>query len=602
MGALAVVLPRSSTPDPDVAGRMLLAAPHRGSEVEVRVCGRAVFGLANDPDFREAWLASENGRTAIFAGALDNRHELNADLARAGTAVTGDEPASTVLAAFQTWGDASVARFRGSFSGAVTDGEDLWCFRDQLGLRTLFFRDDAVGFLAASEAKQVTAGAGIPREADLEAAADLFFGRLAERRTALKGVERFPKGSIAVARVGKELSFRQYWDPSRLLETSRLSVPEACEALGGLLERAVSRSVTGNDAIALSGGIDSPTVAAIAAPKHLEIGRRALPAISAVFPTLPDVDERRYTELVADYLGLPLHTYVQATSPLERLDFWVDLVDGPWDALPTAWASERNQLARRLGARNLLTGDLAEYVFTIWEHVIGHLILHGRWRAAGVWVAGKRSRGVSQLRIAREVARSVTPRFAAEAYLRLRRADFRERDRELLPPWLDASKFALGRRPALERPARRRWLEGQIDPLRPAAWTSFEAADICAAHAGIHLSRPLADLDLWEFFLSLRAETKFPDLVPKSLIRRAMRGRLPDEILDRRDKTTFDAHVLATADYPGLKKWILESPYRMDDVDYRSLQSRVERREMRPLELLWAYNLARVHAFASARG
>jgi asparagine synthase (glutamine-hydrolysing) len=601
VGALAVAFPRSSAPDPDVVRRMLLAAPHRGSEIEVRVCGRAVFGLSNDRDFRDAWLTSENGEAAVFSGALDNRQELNTALARAGTAVTEDNPASTVLAAFRTWGDGGVARLRGSFSGAVTDGQDLWCFRDQLGLRTLFFREDARAFLAGSEAKQVAAGAGIPRAADLEAAEDLFFGRLAERRTALKGVERFPKGSISVLHAEKDLSFRQYWDPSPLLETLRLSVPEACEALGPLLERAVSRSVTGNDAIALSGGIDSPAVAAIAAPKHLELGRRALPAISAVFPSLPDVDERRYTELVAENLGLPLHTYVQARSPLDQLDFWVDLIDGPWDALPTPWASERNLLARRLGARNLLTGDLAEYVFTMWEHLIGHLVLHGRWRATGLWVAGRRSRGVPRIRIAREIARSVIPRFAARPYVLLRKNHLRERDRGLMPPWLDADKFALGRRPAFERPARRRWLEGQLDPLRPAAWTSFEAADICAAHSGIHLSRPLADVDLWEFFLSLRAETKFPDSVPKSLIRRTMRGRLPDEVLDRRDKTIFDAHVRATADYPGLKRWILDSSYRMSGIDYTSFRSRVERREMGPLELLWAYNLARVHAFASVR-
>lgn len=602
MGALAVAFPHSSAPDPDVARRMLRAAPHRGSEIEVHVCGRAVFGLTNEPDFRDAWLTSEGGRAAVFTGTLDNRHELNAIFASAGTPVTEENPATTVLAAFRTWGDDGVTRLRGSFAGAVTNGEDLWCFRDQLGFRTLFFRDDARVFLVGTEAKQIAAGAGIGRVADMEAAEDLFFGRLAERRTALRGVERFPKASISILHGANGVSFQQYWEPSRLLETSRLSIREAGETLSPLLERAVSRCVTGNDSIALSGGIDSPAVAAIAAPKHVELGRRVLPAISAVFPTLPDVDERRYTELVAQHLGLPLHTYVQAASPLDRLDFWVDLLDGPWDTLPTPWASERNDLARRLGARNLLTGDLAEYVFTMWEHLIGHLVLHGRWRAAAAWVGRTRSRGIPRKRIARDIARSVVPRFAARPYLLLRKRELRERDRKVLPPWLDADRFALGRRPAFERPARRRWLEGQIDPLRPAAWTSFEAADICAAHSGIHLSRPLADVDLWEFFLSLRAETKFPDSVPKSLIRSTMRGRLPDEVLDRRDKTIFDAHVRATADYPGLKRWILDSSYRMNGIDYASFQSRVERREMGPLELLWAYNLARVHAFASVRG
>jgi hypothetical protein len=98
--------------------------------------------------------------------------------------------------------------------------------------------------------------------------------------------------------------------------------------------------------------------------------------------------------------------------------------------------------------------------------------------------------------------------------------------------------------------------------------------------------------------LSLRAETKFPDAVPKSLVRRAMRGRLPDEVLDRRDKTYFDEHALSTADYEALRRWIFQTDYRVDGVDYDLLAERVEGGRLGVLELAWANDLARVHAFA----
>jgi hypothetical protein len=76
-----------------------------------------------------------------------------------------------------------------------------------------------------------------------------------------------------------------------------------------------------------------------------------------------------------------------------------------------------------------------------------------------------------------------------------------------------------------------------------------------------------------------------------------MRGRVPDAILDRKDKTAFDAHALATADYDGLRRYVLESEQRLAGIDYRLVAERIERRNMSLFELVWAYDLARAHAF-----
>jgi hypothetical protein len=109
--------------------------------------------------------------------------------------------------------------------------------------------------------------------------------------------------------------------------------------------------------------------------------------------------------------------------------------------------------------------------------------------------------------------------------------------------------------------------------------------------------RPLADVDLWEFFLSLPAEQKFPDSVSKGLVRRAMTGRLPVEILERRHKTAFDAHYLAGADYPALRRLLLDDELSLPGVDYEHLRLRLEEESMGVFELSWASDLARAHAF-----
>ena len=118
-----------------------------------------------------------------------------------------------------------------------------------------------------------------------------------------------------------------------------------------------------------------------------------------------------------------------------------------------------------------------------------------------------------------------------------------------------------------------------------------------AAMAGVTIRRPLADVDLWEFFLSLRAEVKFPLLRWKALARQALRGVIPDEILDRPKKTLFDDHVMRQIDYPTLERLLVEPRHRIDGVNYDILAERISRREMSFQEWIRARDLARIHSF-----
>ncbi len=595
MGSLAVVLSTDRTAGAEAVERALRSAPHRGGELTVRTAGGVSLGVSAEPGFADAWLAENEGGAVVLQGDLDNQEELEAELARAGVPVQPDGPAATVLAAFGAWGDDAPARLRGMFAGAWTDGASVRLFRDHLGLAPLHHRSDAGGLVAATEAKQVSAGAGIPREPDVDSVEAMFFGRFDSRHTMLRGVARFPRASTAVAQPGSEPAFRRYWDPRPLLESARLTLPEAEEALADVVERAVRRSLSGEDVVSLSGGIDSPTIAAFAAPEYRERLGRPLPALSSVYPDLPAVDESRWIEQVVDFLGMELHTYRPASRPLDDLAHWVDVLDGPVDTMSIPELAENYRLAREVGARTVLSGEMAEWVFTFGQHLIGHFVLHGRVGASLAWVRDQRARGASWRRLLRRAGPSlVSPRLGL-AWLRLRGRSqvFRQ-----LPPWVDRTAAGgPGERPDLARPARRRWLEHQLDPLVGVGSYSFDADAICAAYHGVHVRRPLADVDLWEFVLSLPAEVKFPNALPKSLLREAVRGRLPDAILDREDKTFFDDFALRTADYEGLRRWILDTDVRLAGVDYAALAARIEARDMGVVELLWAYDLARAHAF-----
>jgi asparagine synthase (glutamine-hydrolysing) len=585
VGSIAVVHHARSAPDGAAVERALSAAPHRGDALEVRTLGAVSLGISNAGELTDAWIASDDGRAAVVTGTLDNADELGLD---------GGDPAAQVLAAFDAWGEDAPARLRGVFSGGWTDGTKLVVFRDQLGLAPLFHRESPDGFVAATEGKQVAAGAGIAREPDVEAVEAMFFGRFDARGTMLRGIERFPRASTATVNGGGPASFHRYWDPEPLLETARLSLAEAREQLSALVERAVRRSLTGADAISLSGGIDSPTIAAYAAPRARELTGDPLLAVSSVYPEDPGVDESRWIELVTEHLGLRLHAYTPTSRPLDDVSHWVDVLDGPVDTMSIPELAENYRTAHDLGARNVLTGEMAEWVFTFGQHLIGHLVLHGRARASVGWVRDQRARGASWKVIAQRAGPSlVSPRLAL-GYLRARgREDYRQ-----LPEWVDADVAGSpGPRPDLARPARRRWLEHQLAPLVGVGAYSFDADAIVAAVCGVHVRRPLVDVDLWEFVLSLPAEIKFPNALPKSLLRESVRGRLPDALLDRTDKTYFNDFALRTADYDGLRRWALASEARIAGVDYGRLAKRVDARDLNVVELLWAYDLARAHAY-----
>ena len=569
--------------------RALRAAPHRGGELELHVDGSIGLGSSNVDGPADAWTAAGNGKAAVLTGSLDNLAELQVEL---GASEGG--PAGTILAAFGAWGAAAPARLRGVFAGAWTDGTELVVFRDQLGLAPLFYLEGAHGLVAATEGKQVAAGAGIAREPDVDCVEAMFFGRFDAHRTMLRGVDRFPRASTATLAPGRPAVFRRYWDPEPLLETASVTLPEARERLAELVAQAVRRSLTGRDAISLSGGIDSPTIAAFAAPQTRELTGERLLAVSSVYPEDPGVDESSWIRMVTEYLDLRLHAYTPTSRPLDDAEHWVDLLDGPVDTMSIPELAENYRLARELGATNVLTGEMAEWVFTFGQHLIGHLILHGRGRASLAWARDQRARGASWRRLVKNAGPSLVSPRLAHGYRRLRgREDFRQ-----LPSWVDPEVAGSpGPRPDLARPARRRWLEHQLDPIVGVGAYSFDADALCAAACGVHVRRPLVDVDLWEFVLSLPAEIKFPDALPKSLLRESVRGRLPDELLDRTDKTFFNDFALRTADYEGIRRLALDSDLRIEGVDYRALEARVEARDLGVVELLWAYDLARAHAF-----
>jgi len=591
---MIAMLGKSAPPDPALARRMLEAAPHRGSCTTLRRVGDCVLGIATRPDFVDERLSSEGPVVAALAGRVDNAAELYRLLADAGSVPASSADADVVVAAVRAFGPDAPRRMRGAFAGIVTDGKTLWCFRDHIGFRPLFYRDDRRRLVAASEPRQVVVGAELAEQPDLALLEHMFYGHMpSDAPAALKGVARLAQGTTLTVHVDGQATTRRYWNPEELIETARPAPDQVRERFLELMEQAVARCITGSDAILLSGGVDSPAVAAFAAPEHRRRTGRPIGALSAVFPELPNVDERPYIELVAEEFGIELHTYRPSAQALDDVERWCRLFGSPVPILSVPEVFDTHTLARRLGYRNLLTGDFAEFTIGNPRHLVPHLLTRGRWAALGRLLLRERRRGMRPRRMAEHLLGTFVPGGLANRYLHWRGLDAPQR----IPDWLDAGKVnEVPYRTDLLPPGHMRWWDLQLAGTRGSTIT-IDADELCGALTGVTVRRPFADVDLWEFFLSLPAEMKCPDLRFKTLLRQLLRGRVPDAILDRRRKTVFDDHAMTQVDYAALARLVVEPHHRLPGVDYERLAERIERRDFGRFDWFWAGDLARIHAF-----
>jgi asparagine synthetase B (glutamine-hydrolysing) len=592
VGSITAVLSYTHTPAPEVARRGLDAAPHRGSTIRTSSLARFVVGASTSDEWDDATLSEGNGLVVAVQGRIDNLPELTAHLSRAGVD-PGPSPADVVRALFLREGERTPERLRGVYAIVLSDGLRLWCFRDHLGFATLFYRAEREGIYVATEAKQVVAAAGIPWRPDPDVA-HIILHRDYDDDTpaAIRGVSRLAKMTILSAEPGR-VRRRRYWRPEQLLETARYSPGELQERFDELMTQAVRRTLTGKgDVVSLSGGLDSPAIVAYGAPEHLRLTGEPLAAITTSYPHLPAVDERPFVEDLSRVLGLKLHVVERRAAFLEGIQEWVRILDGPVPKIATGDAREGYTQAADLGYRTMITGEVAEYLTDQRSGLIPYLVARGRFGAARRQIRGARAKGMGRGRLAKQAILAFIPLAAERSYRRLH-----PRDDPTIPDWLHTPTLdQLDTYAPAVTPARDRWATYQLGGfIGPGL--SMESDAIVQELCGIRVRRPWADVDLWEFFLGLRAETKFPDSRRKALARDLLRDRVPDLILDRKGKVVFDDSIMERIDYVALRRWLVDPPVRVGGVDYGLLEKHLADEDFGLWDHIWAKDLASVHAF-----
>lgn len=239
---------------------------------------------------------------------LDGRDALRDALGAAGVATPrGASDADLVMLAWGAWRETSTERLRGDFSFAIWDAKErvLFCARDPLGVRPLYWADLGGTFVCSNELDAVRAHTNVASKLhDPAIVAFLRFGYNDDvTTTSFRDVRRLaPAHSLTVRAGQSEIVPRRYWNfpvpqPLRLASDG-----EYIERFRDVMGAAVrDRLRSGRAGIMMSGGLDSTSLAATA--------RRAAPGVSLRAWTLDDgesvaADEVRLASSVAARLGL----------------------------------------------------------------------------------------------------------------------------------------------------------------------------------------------------------------------------------------------------------------------------------------------------------
>jgi asparagine synthase (glutamine-hydrolysing) len=540
-----------------------------GALVDPRLLSRLTDALKNaGPDGRHIWLGgavgfghallttsrdaapetqplSLDGRTWITADArVDGRADLMRELRAHGCDGLRDATdAALILHAYRVWGESCVRNLLGDFAFAIWDGERrrLFCARDHFGVKPLFYAEGA-GFLVFSSSLDcVRLHPGVSRALDDHAIADfLRVGSIEEpAMTCFAGIRRLPAAHDLIGET--RVRAKRYWMlPVDSVVRYRCST-EYIEHFTDLLTRAVADRLRSRAVgVLMSGGLDSTTIAATAKRCLADDPRPFdLRAYTTVCDRLVDDPERRYAQLTADALAIPIHyRVVDDYRMFERWDkAELRRAEPEADPLLAVHVDQLSEAAAN--GRVLLTGHGADCAMRVPARYAVDLVKHGEFG-----------------RLSAEVGRYIMqcrrlPRVRIGTHAR-RWLGFTKSAADRPPSWLNATARL---RPATVMGA------PMVHPTRPHAyelltsadWPSiFETYDPGVTRVPVEVRHPFFDRRLVEYLLAI---PPMPWAFDKTIVRLAMRGSLPEPVRRRPKTVAASDPIVALLQAPDAR-WV----------------------------------------------
>ncbi len=348
--------------------KMCKIITHRGPDEQgTAIEGRAALGMRRlsiiDLKCGQQPIYTEDGNLLIvFNGEIYNYLELKIELEALGHRFKTNSDTETILHAFEQFGENCLEKLRGMFVFAIWNKSDekLFIARDRVGKKPLFYATTADGdFVFGSELKVLLAHGKIEKEIDCAALdAYLTFGYVPEEFCIFKTVKKLAPAHFLTVQNGK-IETKRYWNFDYRNDGQIKSEAEYVEILREKIREAVKIRLISEVPLGafLSGGVDSSTIVAMMA----QLSSKPVKTFSIGFNEAT-FDELKYARLAAKHFNTEHHEFVVTPDLAEIVNELVWHFDEPFadpSALPTFMVSK---MARDF-VTVVLSGDGGDELF-----------------------------------------------------------------------------------------------------------------------------------------------------------------------------------------------------------------------------------------------
>ncbi|WOJ95237.1 asparagine synthase-related protein [Congregibacter variabilis] len=499
---------------------------------------------------REHSLHTEWTHLRLVADArIDNRKELWEHLKGAPYLRENSSDGDLILAAYARWGTHCAEHLIGDFAFVLFDErhQQLFAACDGMNMRPLHYVATQNGVCLATNAEQLLRLPSVTQDLN-ELALGLWISGYPDPCLPMfKDVQRLRPGHCLIA-TRESLEVAPYWDLEPSDNIRYTDEREYADHLEALLSRAVKDRLHGAGsatAMQMSGGMDSTSVAAMAC-RHAR-GQALQPvAISHRYQQGSHQDESITIESVRDHIGLTQHRYVEAHTHLGLpfADLYPPHIESPGTLLSPRYGDDM-QIARDAGASVLLTGSGGDEM--CWGHSRSY---SKRLNRGDLSVLSEVIRGVKEqnLPLARTLRDLFITPLAPTALVDAARAI---KGRGKSNSWLsDDASERLGFDAHITEHSAPATIGDPVFSARYNALRWSSTIHSVRSHAavgrefGVDVRHPFFDRRIAEFSFAIPDDLWLRDGQPKWLLRQAMAGSLPNELLDARHKVIFDGFFL----------------------------------------------------------
>jgi asparagine synthase (glutamine-hydrolysing) len=491
------------------------------------------------------------GCALTCSARLDNRPELIHALGLEAVPANSLSDADLILSAYRRWGRDCPSHLLGDFAFVLWDQAEgrLFAARDALGCQDLHYLLTPSHCMLATRITSLLDHPSVqPRLNEKKIAEYLALQWGDDVNTYYDGILHLPPAHcLEVTRDSSRLW--RYWevDPGKTIHYARQE--EYGEHYRELIKESLRARLRSAYPVglSLSGGLDSTSLACLASEVLAESGAPAgaLGTYSYVFDEFPECDERAYIQPVLEQAARshPIRSRIingDALWPRPLEADWPVGRDHPGQDPYYYLVQATLQAAHQDGVRVMLSGFYGDDLYSGSEYLFADLLRSRQFRMALRLLSRYRRFIDPQRNLLEYGLRPLLPATLKKAYRK-----FRPKPLEW-QAWIPAAlaeRAGLDENGTLQPDAVRYTLPGQ--QRRFAALSaqgypeSFSGYQIAARDSGMEYAFPYADRRIVAFVLGLPPEQVSLPRIQRRILREALKGRLPETVRQRLDKTVF---------------------------------------------------------------